>query len=120
MPSAEQRQPCDTCDEKLRKDKSDDWCDRRQRYLAAYGECGAVAPAARLAGVHRATVYRWMDDPTFAAAVRVASEEYFRRVRVEASAAQDARRRWRAARERERHTMRCHYLALARAAKRRK
>ena len=34
-----------------------------------------IAPAARKAGVHRATVYRWMTNPEFSAAMRVVEME---------------------------------------------
>ncbi|WP_145243845.1 hypothetical protein [Urbifossiella limnaea] len=93
--------------------------DRQRRFLAAYQERLAVAPAARLAGVHRASVYRWRSDPVFAAAMRDAAEVFFANVQARVLAAEAEREVWRAARERARHPMRCDYLARARAAKRR-
>jgi hypothetical protein len=95
------------------------WCGRRRRFLAAYRERPWVAPAARLAGVHRATVYRWLADPAFAAAVRAAGDEFYAAHKAKVRAEDAARARWRAEREAARRPMRCHYLALARAAKRR-
>ncbi len=111
---------CDRCDDKLMEVEPPAVGDGRRRFVDAYGECGAVSPAARRAGVHRATVYRWLAGPTFAAAVRAAGTEFLRRVQAKALAAESERRRWRAERERERHAMRCHHLALARATKREK
>lgn len=78
-----------------------------------------MARAARLAGVNRTSVYRWLADPTFAASREAALDEFFRAHRAKVLAAEAARAAWRAERERARRPMRCHYLALARAAKRR-
>jgi hypothetical protein len=91
----------------------------RQRFLDAYAEKPQVAPAARLAGVHRATVYRWMADPEFVKAVQAATQEFFRRNRVRVDAEEAERKRWRQERERARRPLRCQVLAKARAAKRR-
>jgi hypothetical protein len=91
----------------------------RRQFLDAYRQCPQVAPAARLAGVHRATVYRWLADPAFADAMRAAAEEFFVQHRAKVQAAEAVRQRWREEREKARHPMRCHYLALARAARRR-
>jgi len=41
----------------------------QKRFLDAYRETLRVASAARRAGVHRATVYRWPVDPDLAALV---------------------------------------------------
>jgi hypothetical protein len=92
--------------------------ERRRRFLDAYRRHPAVTRAARLAGVHRATVYRWLADATFAGAMRAAAEAFFDENRERVLAEEAARRRWREERERERRPMRCYYLALARAAKR--
>jgi hypothetical protein len=35
----------------------------RLRILALAGECGSVAMACRLAGIHRSTFYRWKHIP---------------------------------------------------------
>ena len=78
-----------------------------------------IAIAARLAGVHRATVYRWLTDPAFAHAMRASTEDFFRLTRARVQAEEYERRRWRQERERERRPMRCELLAKARAAKRR-
>ena len=91
----------------------------RQRFLNAYAEQLRIAPAARKAGVHRATVYRWMADPEFVTAMRAAAQEFFRRCRERVDAEEAERRRWRQERERARRPMRCANLAKARAAKRR-
>jgi hypothetical protein len=95
------------------------WSAAQRQFLEAYRERPTVSFAARLAGVHRATVYRWLADPAFAAAVRAADEEHYRENRAKVLAEEAARQQWRDERERARHPMRCHYLALARAAKRR-
>jgi hypothetical protein len=79
----------------------------------------AVAPAARLAGVHRATVYRWMKDAAFLSGMRDAAEAFFREHRAKVLAAEAARAEWRQRRELERRPMRCDSLARAREAKRR-
>lgn len=92
----------------------------QQRFLDAYRQRPAIAPAARLAGVHRATVYRWRADPGFQGAMRTAADEFFREHRAKVLAEEAARQRWREERERERRPMRCQYLAQATAAKRRK
>lgn len=88
--------------------------------LEAYAEKPQIAPAERLAGVHRATVYRWMADPEFVTAIRAAAQEFFRRDRARVDAEEEAeRKQWRQERERARRMMRCANLATARAAKRR-
>jgi hypothetical protein len=110
--------PCDTCDENLTKHNIPPWGERRRRFLDAYRQHPTIAPAARLAGVHRATVYRWLADAAFADAMRAAAEAFFREHRKKVLAEGAARQRWRAERERERRPMRCHHLAHARAAKR--
>jgi hypothetical protein len=94
--------------------------ERQRRFLDAYRQRLAVAPAARLAGVHRATVYRWMKDAAFVAAMRAAAEAFFEATRVRVEAEEAARQEWRRQREQERRPMRCYYLARAREAKRRR
>ena len=59
----------------------------------------------RKAGVHRATVYRWMADPEFVTAMRAAAQEFFRRCRERVDAEEAERRRWR--RERGGRAARC-------------
>ena len=103
----------------LRNAKPPRELDLRVRFLAAYRRDIVVASAARMAGVHRASVYRWKADPAFVAELRAAEEEFFKNHRAKVAADDAARRAWRAERERARRPMRCHYLALARAAKRR-
>ena len=119
MLNANNTPPCDRCDRNVTKGNPPTWNKRQQRLLDAYRERPIVARAARLAGVHRATVYRWMADVAFADAMQVAADEYDRDRRVKFLADEAARRQWRAERERARRPMRCHYLALARAARRR-
>lgn len=92
---------------------------KQQRFLAACREEPTVARAARLAGVNRTSVYRWLADPAFAAARKAALDEFFRIHREKVLADEAARAAWRAERERARRPMRCYYLARARAAKRR-
>jgi hypothetical protein len=113
--------PCDRCDTMMRNDKAaPELSERQQRFLDAYRQRLVIAPAARLARVHRATVYRWRQDAAFAAALRRAADEFFPEHRAEVLAAEEARQRWRRERELERRPMRCRNLALAREAKRRK
>lgn len=111
--------PCDGCNTMLRNVSTAGWSDRQRRFLDAYRQGPSVAPAARVAGVHRATVYRWLADAAFADALKAASEVFFREHRAKVLAEEAARRRWRTERELARRPMRCYYLALARAAKRR-
>jgi len=111
--------PCDGCDRKLTKVILPDVNERQRRFLEAYRQHPTIAPAARLAGVHRATVYRWLADPAFADALRVAYEAFYQQNRAKVMSDESARKRWREERERARRPMRCYYLALARAAKRR-
>ena len=93
--------------------------EQQRRFLDAYRQRPVISPAARLAGVHRATVYRWRAAPAFAEAMRAASDEFFREHRAKVLAEGAARQQWREERERARRPMRCSYLAKARAAKRR-
>lgn len=93
------------------------WDERRRRFLEAYRARPVITPAARLACVHRTTVYRWLTDPAFADALRVADEEYYRAHLERVRAADAARKVWREERERVRRPMRCYWLARARAAK---
>lgn len=88
----------------------------QRRFLDSYTEKPQVARAARLAGVHRATVYRWMTDPEFVTAMRIAVQEFFRRAQARVEAEEAARKLWRQERERARRPMRCAILAKARAA----
>jgi hypothetical protein len=80
----------------------------------------AIAPAARRARVHRATIYRWLKDDGFRAALQSAAEAFFQEHKAKVLAAEAARQEWRAERERERWPMRCENLARAREAKRRR
>jgi transposase len=91
----------------------------KRRFLDAYRETLRIAVAARTAGVHRATVYRWLEDPAFVEAKRLVTEDFFRLTRARALEQEEARCRWRQERERARRPMRCEVLAKARAAKRR-
>ena len=119
MQNAADALPCDGCDGMLTNAKTPGQSERQRRFLDAYRLHPTVAPAARLAGVHRATVYRWRADAAFADAMRAAAEAFFQVHRAKVLAEDAARRSWRAERERARRPMRCHYLALARAAKHR-
>ncbi len=54
-------------------------------FLAAYARCGVVSWAASLAGVHRASVYRWLSmRPSFADRYKSATEEAIDALRAEA------------------------------------
>jgi hypothetical protein len=108
----------DECDTKLTKlDFRSGLSERQQRFLDAYRKGPTIAPAARLARVHRATVYRWLADATFAAAMRAAADAFFQQHRAKVLAEQEAREQWRRQRELARRPMRCYYLARAREAK---
>jgi phage terminase small subunit len=48
---------------------------KQRKALTALLQTGEVATAATSAGVSRDTIYRWMKDPVFAAAVRQAEAE---------------------------------------------
>src|SRR5262245_22946969 len=111
--------PCDGCDTMLTNARSPVFSERQRRFLEAYRLLPTVARSARLAGVHRGTAHRWLRDAAFADALRAAAEAFFQQHRAKVMAEEAARQRWREERERARRPMRCHYLALARAAKRR-
>jgi hypothetical protein len=114
MRNAADAPPCDGCDRKLTNANAPGWSERQRRFLDAYRQRPNIAPAARLAGVHRATIYRWLADAAFADALRAAAEAFFREHRAKVQAEETARQRWREERERARRPMRCYYLALAR------
>ncbi len=86
------------------------WSERQRRFLDAYRQSPNIAPAARLAGVHRATVYRCKEHAAFADALRASYEVFYRENRLKVTAEAAARKRWREERERARRPMRCHYL----------
>lgn len=48
---------------------------QQRQALAAMLQAGSLTEAAKIAGVNRVTLYRWMADPTFAAALREAESE---------------------------------------------
>jgi hypothetical protein len=108
----------DSCDKNLvNVDAAPALSDRQRRFLDAYpAQQLFIARAARVAGVARCTVYRWRRDDAFAAAMHAAAEEFFRAARARVLAENEARQRWRDARELQRLPMRCHYLARAREA----
>jgi hypothetical protein len=94
--------------------------DRKQRFLLAYTECRTVAGAARMAAIHRTTVYCWRRDPAFVEAMSTAWQAGYERW-YQAVYIPDAARR-RAAHERrneELRPLRQRLAANARAAKRR-
>ncbi len=54
----------------------------QERFLAAYEAAApraTITDAARRAGVHRATVYRWQADPTFKALMKAVWQRGYRR-----------------------------------------
>ena len=114
MRTAADAPPCDGCDTMIANVKVAAVAPARRRFLDAYRQRPAVAPAARLAGVHRATVYRWLADAAFAAAVREAAEAFFAAHRAKVLEREAARQRWRDERERARRPMRRYYLSRAR------
>jgi hypothetical protein len=83
-------------------------------FLAAYTENPQVAPAARLAAVHRATVYRWRQQPAFVQAMERAIDAFYIAHRQKVEAEIEAGKREREQRERERHPQRCATLAANR------
>ncbi|MDY3555752.1 hypothetical protein R5W24_004898 [Gemmata sp. JC717] len=113
----ESPRPCDTCDTLMTNANSPTWNEKQRRFLTAYCERPAVAPAARLAGVHRATVYRWLTEPGFAEAMRLAAEVFFQAHRLKVLAQEAERQRWRDERESARRPMRRAVLERARAAR---
>lgn len=101
----------------LKNDDLNPFTDSQQRFLKAYEERPVVARAARLAGVHRATVYRWKAVPGFAVALDAAAARWRQIHRQQVLAAEVRRREWRESRERARWPMRCRVLTQARRAK---
>lgn len=104
--------PCFTDSDMLERD------DRQRRFLEAYAVRPAIAPAARLAGVHRATIYRWQADPKFATAMQTAAAAFDKAARAKLMAEEAERKRLKLQRELARRPMRCENLAKARAKKR--
>jgi hypothetical protein len=110
--------PCNTCSEMLAFAYTEaGLSDAQRRFLDAYKQYAVVAPAARLARVHRVTVWRWRRDPAFVAAMRAAAEVFFDEHRAKVLAQEAERQRWREERERspQRQAMRRENLARARA-----
>ena len=105
---------CDRCDGMHRNRKKQ--VERQLRFLDVYRLHPIIAPAARLAGIHRATVHRWQTDPDFAKAMQSILEATWEVNRAKSHERENARRLWREERERARYAMRCDNLALARAA----
>lgn len=56
MRNAADAPPFDGCNRTSRNVNTPDWNERQRRFLDAYRQRPTIAPAARLAGVHRATV----------------------------------------------------------------
>jgi hypothetical protein len=65
---------------------------RQQRFLEAYRLGPVIARAARLAGVNRATVYRWLRQEAFQAALRSAADVFFQGLRERVLAEQAAQK----------------------------
>lgn len=108
---------CDTRDGKLRNGKDWEETAAQRRFLDAYAERPVIASAAKLAGVARCTVYRWLASiPAFEKALRDAAERAGRKARERWEVWAAERKRWREERERARRPMRCANLAKARAA----
>lgn len=114
MKTADGPEPCDTCDTMLTNANPTERSASQLRFLAAYREDPVVRRAARLAHVHRATVYRWMKDASFVTAMREAADAFFVAHRAKVDAEERERRQWRRERERARNPMRRYYLARAR------
>jgi hypothetical protein len=75
--------------------------EQQQRFLNAYAADPRIAPAARAARVHRASVYRWQADPVFAVAMKAASQAFYAAVAIRYAAQQELVSRQRAARNAE-------------------
>lgn len=71
---------------------------KQQRFLDAYStRPWKVAEAARVAGCHRCSVYRWMDSPPFARAMRATEDAESRRRKEYADAVlRELRAKWQA------------------------
>jgi hypothetical protein len=95
------------------------WSERQRRFLAAYQQRPAVAPAARMAGLHRSTVYRWLADPAFQAVIADAFAAWDKGHLQRYEKEEAERRRQRELRELELRPMRLANLEKARAARRR-
>src|SRR5262245_54429174 len=93
------------------------WTERQRRFLAAYQERPAVAPAARLAGLHRSTVYRWRTDPAFRSAMADAFDAWHKGHLARYAQEQAERQRIRALREAQLRPMRLRNQERARAAR---
>lgn len=93
---------------------------RQRRFLSAYSQQPQIAPAARVAGIHRASVYRWRADEAFVAAMDAAMQSWYAALQVRIKIQEAARQEQRARREAELRPMKARNLVRARAARRRK
>jgi hypothetical protein len=100
--------PRDTCDTNLTKANIHNpaFSDRQRRFLDAYRQRLAIAPAARLASINRTSVYRWLRDPGFRAAMDAAAELGFADRRAEVEAWERERELWREQRRQARRLKR--------------
>jgi hypothetical protein len=58
---------------------------KRRAFIAAYAECGTITRAAEIAGIERATHYKWLkEDPLYAKACEDAYEQAGERLEEEA------------------------------------
>lgn len=94
--------------------------ERQQRFLTAYTAEPTIAGACRLAGIHRATVYRWKVDPAFVTALESAWKQWHRGHLSRLAIERAARAEWRREREAARLPMRRANLARALDSRRRK
>ena len=92
----------------------------QRRFLSAYSQQPQIAPAARAAGVHRASVYRWRRDEAFVAAMKAAYQAWYAGHLVRVKIAETARAEQRRRREAELRPMKARNLEKARAARRRR
>jgi len=90
---------------------------RQQRFLEAYAEQPTIAGAARLAGVHRASVYRWKADPDFEKALDQAFAAWLKQHRARLAIEDAARAELRRRRELDLRPMKIENLEKARNAR---
>ena len=57
---------------------------RQKAFLAAYAKCGNITTAAELVPIARKTHYAWMENPEYAEAFGLATEEAAQRLEAEA------------------------------------
>lgn len=94
---------------------------RRERFLLCYEHERTIAGAARLAGIHRSTIHRWLQETGFREELQKAWQRGHRHwLETEYKAQQEQRKAARERRRLELLPMRRQLAARARAAKKRR